>query len=160
MANLPKGGWYSDYDTFPLYMGLDDVNFPNKGKFTMYDGYTPSFMSANHDEWNRITNTLLSSLEKIDKTEEGANIVSVLQNVWETEGVDISFTNNQVLRVDREHQESKEFRCGAYIKRRAAHFKFAFLQADVLYAAPKLFRDWQNKCVIPLNKKKKLPPKK
>ena len=155
MGTLENGGWYSDYDTFPLYMGGDDINLPNEGKFTLYDGYLPTFMSAKPDEWSRITDLIISTLKEMDKEKDDFSLVSIFQNLWKKKLEGPSVSNNQIYRISRQFQErSDKFVCGDYRKRRAAHFRFSFLPADILYAAPLFYEKWEENCVDKSNERK------
>ena len=146
ISTISTGGWYSDYDTFPLYMGAKDVSYPNSGRFTIYDGFMPSFMSADFEEWNRITNTLFTSLEKIEG--EKKDIVAALQNLWKNDEQGPSVTNNQIYRVSEVYNGKEDLKCNMYRRRRAIHFKMSISLQQAVQVAPNFFREWHRKCVL------------
>lgn len=58
MAAQGKGGWMSDYDTFPVgklgNTNIDGYYLPNYGVFTSHERWVPSLMSASASEWNKM----------------------------------------------------------------------------------------------------------
>jgi len=67
-----NGGFYSEPYVFPLHRISDmpdgneimNGNLPYNGEFTSYDGIIGSVLSGSKEEWNRITTTLMSTVEK------------------------------------------------------------------------------------------------
>lgn len=57
-----KGGWMSDYDTFPLHP-LDGRMIPNGGRLTVHEnsknGGVPSLISGSPEEWDRLAMELI-----------------------------------------------------------------------------------------------------
>jgi len=55
------GGWMTDYDAVPLNMKAEvyGMDLPNDGQFTTYEGYVPSLIVGNEDEWERVAKALL-----------------------------------------------------------------------------------------------------
>eukprot|EP00563_Minutocellus_polymorphus_P009690 CAMPEP_0181024072 /NCGR_PEP_ID=MMETSP1070-20121207/2378_1 /TAXON_ID=265543 /ORGANISM="Minutocellus polymorphus, Strain NH13" /LENGTH=342 /DNA_ID=CAMNT_0023101107 /DNA_START=30 /DNA_END=1055 /DNA_ORIENTATION=- len=66
------GGWMSDYDTVPINMTANAVDFaelPNEAKFTTYQNYIPALLVGSAEEWERIAESLVQ--EGIDSKENG-----------------------------------------------------------------------------------------
>ncbi|CAJ1409936.1 unnamed protein product [Effrenium voratum] len=53
------GGWMSDIDTLPMFLS-PELGLPNRGRFTVYNGFVPSLVSGSKDEWVRILWTILN----------------------------------------------------------------------------------------------------
>lgn len=78
--------WMCDYDTFPLHLQVKDgLTLPNKGKFTVYERFVPSLMSASASEWDRLA---ISVIEKVFEHFETHGIKArysdmyALEDVW------------------------------------------------------------------------------
>ena len=55
MAAQNTDAWMSDYDTYPMHIRKGDgLYLPNNGKFTVYERFVPSLMSASATEWNTV----------------------------------------------------------------------------------------------------------
>ena len=65
------GGWMTDYDTVPLNMNAADYGaaLPNYGKFTTFEGGTPSLIVGSGEEWDRVSKALLQ--EGMDAKNDG-----------------------------------------------------------------------------------------
>jgi len=72
MAAQGTGGWMSDYDTMPMGLGPNHGRYlPNAGAFTDHDGFVPSLLSGNVEEWNRMSQNVLEiSIEKIKNNKD------------------------------------------------------------------------------------------
>eukprot|EP00521_Asterionellopsis_glacialis_P009514 CAMPEP_0195286960 /NCGR_PEP_ID=MMETSP0707-20130614/4217_1 /TAXON_ID=33640 /ORGANISM="Asterionellopsis glacialis, Strain CCMP134" /LENGTH=561 /DNA_ID=CAMNT_0040346665 /DNA_START=186 /DNA_END=1868 /DNA_ORIENTATION=- len=58
MASHGKGGFMSDYDTFPL--GLQATHaLPNDGKFTSFQRHVPALISGSAPEWERMAKAVM-----------------------------------------------------------------------------------------------------
>ena len=57
------GGWMSDIDTYPTNFPIDEgLNLPNEGKFTSFQGFVPSLISASGDEWERVAKLMIEDI--------------------------------------------------------------------------------------------------
>lgn len=70
MANLPNGGWMSDYDLFPLHLTADDsydlIEENGNGKFTSYAYVAPALVYASAEEWDRVVKLLIDAIPPFD----------------------------------------------------------------------------------------------
>lgn len=65
MAAHGKGGWMSDYDTFPMGITfVDGFSMPNGGVFTGYERHVPSLLSGSAHEWDRMSQMVLDMAVK------------------------------------------------------------------------------------------------
>lgn len=78
MASVQTGGWYSDYDNFPLrpasffleQSSLDPpLYLPNKGRMTLHDLFSPTLATGTQEEWSLVVDSLLlDAQESVHKT--------------------------------------------------------------------------------------------
>ena len=54
------GGWLSDFDTMPLHL-KPRKRLPSNGKYTVYENFVPSLVSAKASEWHRMAWNLVQS---------------------------------------------------------------------------------------------------
>jgi hypothetical protein len=55
------GGWYADYDVFPLHDFPAEL--PNNGRMTVHDIVSPTLASGSADEWSSTLNALLKDAQ-------------------------------------------------------------------------------------------------
>ena len=72
MAAHGKGGWMSDYDTFPIgsIANYDGLKLPNNGAFTGHERHVPSLLSGTAEEWDRMAKIILEEGVKKVKQEK------------------------------------------------------------------------------------------
>ena len=143
MASTYKGGWYADYDVFPLYMEAEH-KLPNGGNFTMYDGYMSSLLSGTASEWDRIGTGLIEFVGKKLLTSNGAigNSLEAMQQYWPQ----ISETTNQTNEVLRLEPIEKIKDCKPFKNRRAVHFAFWKIPNSRSREGYLLLQQWRQTC--------------
>lgn len=71
MDMVMGGGWFSDYDTFPLNIKVKDgFELPNGGKFTSNEQHVPSLQSASAKEWTRLTRAMIHGIATFEGDEK------------------------------------------------------------------------------------------
>jgi len=86
MAAQRVDGWMSDYDTYPLHITSSDGHYlPNGGKFTVFERYVPSLISASASEWDRLAIDVIEQV--LDKfAAEGTQVrysdMYALEDLW------------------------------------------------------------------------------
>ena len=65
------GGWHSDIDAMPANFPLDyALDLPNDGKFTSFESYVPSLISATEEEWSKISKLITFEASRYDVENE------------------------------------------------------------------------------------------
>jgi len=69
------GGWLSDYDILPTNFPISEGSvLPIHGKFISYQSYVPSLMSADEQEWKRVSRLLIGAIPRIKDLPGDANL--------------------------------------------------------------------------------------
>ena len=71
------GGWYADYDVFPIRDFPEEL--PNNGTMTIFDVMSPTLASGNADEW---TKTLDALLEEAVETQNSSGTTNRRNIFW------------------------------------------------------------------------------
>lgn len=57
------GGWHVDYDTIPANFPIGEAApLPNGGKFTSFETFVPSLISASEEEWTRVSKLIVEQI--------------------------------------------------------------------------------------------------
>jgi len=161
MATVEKGGWMSDYDTFPLHSfpEKDGLIFPNDGKFTVYQSFVPALLSGSHEEWDRMAKLLMDSYK--NHRHEFWSDMRALIEIKETSGSFISQSAVQGIRAL--YDESFEYedilsvfesddKCQKTRRHRAIHFSHSdcsqvgFCHGNRGPAIQKWVTEWRSRC--------------
>ena len=68
MAGVDGGGWYADYDVFPLTDFTTEL--PNNGTMTIHDIMSPTLASGTDGQWMNTLNALLDDAVETKKSKE------------------------------------------------------------------------------------------
>ena len=90
------GGWLSDFDTVPLHL-RPRRRLPSNGKYTVYENFVPSLVSAMASEWHRMAWNLVQSGAKERSLGNPLALWSDMFALQELQGIDGVFVSKQVV---------------------------------------------------------------
>lgn len=97
MDMVMKGGWFSDYDTFPLNIKVENgFELPNGGKFTSNEQHVPSLQSASAEEWTRLTRAMIFGIVSFEGDEKLTDM-NVLHQLIQKKNLDGHFKKVSVF---------------------------------------------------------------
>jgi len=74
------GGWHVDFDTIPAnFPARDAVFLPKNGKFTSYQRFVPSLISASEEEWSRVAKLLVEQIPKKNKKHGSSDMLMLME---------------------------------------------------------------------------------
>lgn len=121
------GGWHSDYDAMPAYFPLEKAHaFPNEGKFTSFEQFIPSLISASAEEWTFIALLMMDQLSKTK--EEWPSDMFMIKDLTEIEGqtdiiVDLlKEENGKVMQPNALMKDDGTFDCSKFKDTWVLHF--------------------------------------
>jgi len=146
MSMLEDGGWFSETHVLPLFFKKVEENgfkLPNSGRFTVHNIKTPDLISANKEEWNRITSALLDS--------DHANHAVFLVKLKKEDPSSFD-TKNDVMGINMLHYSGEVDFCGTKNQKQAISFSDEYVKQsgvmdrDDQSVAQQLMMTWKKTC--------------